>query len=134
MRDSLTGCLCGPRIGGKAALHSAAPWLTEAPENTAVILIDLRGFKSVNDTYGRTVGDATLVVIGRRLRETGGDRLVFRSGSDEFLVVGRFATEEDMRHFAAELRTAMEAPIGDVIVRVGMAGARASRAGATWNG
>ncbi|MCB1503814.1 MAG: EAL domain-containing protein [Hyphomicrobiaceae bacterium] len=53
-----------------------------------VHLIDLDGFKRVNDTYGHPVGDELLVVVGQRLRQNLriGD-MVARLGGDEFAII-----------------------------------------------
>ncbi|MEJ2438447.1 MAG: GGDEF domain-containing protein [Gammaproteobacteria bacterium] len=54
----------------------------------AVLLIDLDGFKQVNDAYGHEAGDAVLVTIAGRLRSiTRGEDVVGRLGGDEFVVL-----------------------------------------------
>ena len=54
----------------------------------AVLLIDLDGFKEVNDTLGHALGDELLVEIGRRLRPLLPEPdLVARLGGDEFAVI-----------------------------------------------
>ena len=54
-----------------------------------VMLVDLDGFKEVNDTLGHHIGDSLLCQVGRRLSEGLGDELsVARLGGDEFGVVG----------------------------------------------
>jgi len=51
-------------------------------------LIDLDGFKLVNDSYGHTVGDQLLKLVARRLKDTvNEDDIVARLGGDEFLVL-----------------------------------------------
>ncbi len=54
----------------------------------ALILVDLDGFKQVNDTYGHAVGDDCLREAARRLRAACRDAaLVARIGGDEFAVL-----------------------------------------------
>jgi len=50
----------------------------------AVAVIDLDGFKSVNDRYGHATGDEVLVTLAARLATWAGGDLVARLGGDEF--------------------------------------------------
>lgn len=54
----------------------------------AVLLLDINGFKQLNDTFGHVYGDSVLEVIAKRLRSAArpGD-LVARLGGDEFAVI-----------------------------------------------
>ena len=55
---------------------------------TALIMIDLDGFKGVNDTLGHDVGDELLVEVGRRLQSLVREKdLVARLGGDEFVIL-----------------------------------------------
>lgn len=64
----------------------------------AVVIVDLDGFKAINDSLGHSVGDAVLVALAGRLERRAGDVLLGRLGGDEFLAVvetgGRRAGEE----------------------------------------
>ena len=53
-----------------------------------ILLIDLDGFKAVNDTFGHDAGDYLITAVSERLRETTdeGDLLI-RLGGDEFMVL-----------------------------------------------
>jgi diguanylate cyclase (GGDEF)-like protein len=53
----------------------------------AVIMVDLDGFKQVNDTHGHQAGDRVLMQVGRRLSEIRGADAAFRLGGDEFALV-----------------------------------------------
>lgn len=55
---------------------------------TALIMIDLDNFKSVNDTYGHLRGDGVLKLVANTLRKTIEEpHEVFRIGGDEFAVI-----------------------------------------------
>lgn len=57
-------------------------------DRRVALLIDLDGFKQVNDSYGHTIGDRLLEVVARRLTaEVCTTDLVARLGGDEFLVL-----------------------------------------------
>ncbi len=57
-----------------------------------LVLVDLDGFKGVNDAHGHAAGDAVLVATAARLRAAAGpDALVARLGGDEFAVLVRGA-------------------------------------------
>ncbi|MEO1642289.1 MAG: GGDEF domain-containing protein [Pseudomonadota bacterium] len=52
------------------------------------LLIDLDGFKSINDTFGHNAGDYVIKAAAARLKEvTEADDMLIRLGGDEFLVV-----------------------------------------------
>lgn len=54
----------------------------------AVYMLDLDGFKQVNDQYGHDVGDELLIAVAARLRNNlRGSDIVSRLGGDEFVVM-----------------------------------------------
>jgi diguanylate cyclase (GGDEF)-like protein len=61
----------------------------------ALLLIDLDGFKDVNDTCGHAAGDAVLVAVASAIRDrTRLDDTVGRLGGDEFAVLFRSGIED----------------------------------------
>ena len=57
-------------------------------EDLAVLMLDLDGFKAVNDTFGHEAGDAILVEVAKIIKESiRGYDMAVRFGGDEFLVV-----------------------------------------------
>ena len=54
----------------------------------SMVMLDLDGFKKVNDTYGHVIGDAVLVETTRRLRKLlGPDDVLARLGGDAFVLL-----------------------------------------------
>jgi diguanylate cyclase (GGDEF)-like protein len=86
IQDPLTGLPNRTAFQARAelALRSAGP---DDPQPT-VLMVDLDGFKDVNDTLGHHMGDLLLVEVGRRLRASvRPEDTVARLGGDEFALV-----------------------------------------------
>ena len=85
-RDSLTGL--ANRVRFNENLDEEIARAKRNSEIFALCIIDLDGFKKVNDTYGHSIGDALLIEVGRRLlfcaREVDS---VARIGGDEFAII-----------------------------------------------
>lgn len=81
-------------------------------EPLALLMVDLDGFKTVNDTHGHPVGDAVLVEISRRFAACirPGDTLA-RVGGDEFAVLLPGADRSDASGIAQRLVDAAETPV-----------------------
>lgn len=76
-----------------------------------VHLVDLDGFKRVNDTYGHPVGDALLVVVGQRLKKhVPGRNVVARLGGDEFAIIQKRSTSKEAEALAGWLCKVLSEP------------------------
>ncbi len=107
--DALTGL--PNRRGLQQHLALALPRATPQ-QLLAVYLLDLDGFKAVNDRYGHDVGDALLVAVGQRLQAQlrGGD-VVARLGGDEFVVLAAGLVDEAAAQAVGQkLLTTFDAP------------------------
>ncbi len=88
--DALTGV--SNRRGLNRALDEAldACCLSAQAQEAAVFMLDLDDFKPINDTHGHEVGDALLIEVAKRLKQTVRTTdLVARLGGDEFVVLAQ---------------------------------------------
>jgi diguanylate cyclase (GGDEF)-like protein len=82
--DELTG------LANRRLFHALAPDLLRSDDHSsAVLILDLNGFKPINDTYGHDAGDEVLCAVARRMAASLGDQLVARFGGDEFAALPR---------------------------------------------
>ena len=80
--DALTG------LANRRSFFHRAEAVMAADEPFALVLIDLDGFKPVNDTYGHGTGDDLLVAVAGRLNAVcGTDAFPARMGGDEFAII-----------------------------------------------
>jgi diguanylate cyclase (GGDEF)-like protein len=85
-QDPLTGL--ANRRQFDEALKTAAASPPAAGSSHAVLLLDLNGFKKINDNYGHNIGDEVLTIVAHRLvRAVRDGDLVARLGGDEFVVL-----------------------------------------------
>lgn len=79
----------------------------------ALMLVDLDGFKQVNDGHGHVLGDECLKEAARRLAEACREaELVARIGGDEFAVLlGRRFDRDAVERLAREVVAAMSRPV-----------------------
>ncbi|MGY1736933.1 diguanylate cyclase domain-containing protein [Geodermatophilus sp. SYSU D00684] len=90
---------------------------------TCVLVLDLDGFKAVNDQFGHPVGDAVLVAVAGHLASVlRASDTAARLGGDEFAVVCENTERADAEVLAARLREDFPGSltIGSTTVRVGL--------------
>lgn len=70
------------------------------------ILLDIDYFKKINDDYGHTYGDETLVKVGHKLQELcrRPSDFVFRLGGEEFAIITTTNPEQSVQLFAEKVR------------------------------
>jgi diguanylate cyclase (GGDEF)-like protein len=99
-RDPLTG------LGNRR--HLQAAMREQARLEGTVFLIDIDHFKRINDAHGHAAGDAVLVEVAERLRQTlRAPDLLVRWGGEEFLVVVRSLAAQQVEALAQRLLDAI---------------------------
>jgi diguanylate cyclase (GGDEF)-like protein len=102
--DDLTGLL------NRAGLH--ARWGGAPDPATALLYVDLDGFKPINDALGHQAGDDVLVEVAARMRSVvRPEDDVVRLGGDEFAVVCPGAGPEQARAIAERLVDVVSTPV-----------------------
>ncbi|WP_334188784.1 diguanylate cyclase domain-containing protein, partial [Noviherbaspirillum sp.] len=127
--DTLTGL--PNRVQFSAMLNESIALAQEEAGQCHVLMMDLDGFKNVNDVLGHAVGDALLQHVAQRLQnQIGGDYAprVARLGGDEFAVLLPRMHEDDARTVATGILKSLEVPISidehniDLGAGIGIAG------------
>jgi diguanylate cyclase (GGDEF)-like protein len=105
MRDDLTG-LANRRLFEQYLSTALRDGLVQ------VAVLDLNGFKEVNDTFGHATGDRLLIVVAERLREVmRGDDVVARMGGDEFALLVREVSPTAMSAIAERIAASLRRPV-----------------------
>jgi diguanylate cyclase (GGDEF)-like protein len=107
--DSLTGL-----PNRTLALESLIAAIQQAgdTDNVAVIIFDIRNFKSINDAFGHDIGDRVLQAVAERTRAAAKQRdTVVRLGNDEFLLVLARVDVTLCMHIAQRLLAALAQPL-----------------------
>lgn len=121
--DSLTGL--PNRRAFFAHLEVELANAREKGTRLALGVIDLDGFKPVNDLYGHSVGDRLLINVSKRLTANLKASKAFRLGGDEFAIVAPIIPDDaqlvaNANAISEELRAPYHMPEGTVHVSASM--------------
>jgi diguanylate cyclase (GGDEF)-like protein/PAS domain S-box-containing protein len=110
LHDSLTGL--PNRVLLTDRLAQAINTGARSGRPVSLLLMDMDGFKEVNDTLGHHSGDMLLRQVAERLRSTlRAEDTVARLGGDEFAILPAGACDEHVAmHVAEKVLTALQAP------------------------
>ncbi len=108
LMDPLTGLF---NHGGiKTEIQNAIDTFHNGGDSMSLMMIDLDNFKSINDTYGHSVGDATLKTLAEVLKRVSAGKHVSvgRWGGEEFVLILRRMSDDEAFVFAESMRKAVE--------------------------
>jgi diguanylate cyclase (GGDEF)-like protein len=116
--DPLTG------LGNRAYMEAHGPRLLSLGKRlklpVALLMIDLDGFKAVNDRQGHAAGDQVLVEVARRIQAlVRNEDLVARLGGDEFCVLLSGSAPDTAQRTAERLVAELSLPYGGIEDRIG---------------
>ncbi|WAP53417.1 EAL domain-containing protein [Arthrobacter sp. ATA002] len=107
MTDPLTGV--GNRSSLRQSLDAAVSARKDGEPGPAALMIDLDGFKDINDSFGHHAGDLVLMEIAARLvTASGPDTVVARLGGDEFAVLLPVSTMQQSRTASSKIMEALK--------------------------
>lgn len=82
---------------------------TSSGATIAVLFIDIDFFKTVNDQFGHAIGDEFLIEVTKRmLSVTTGSETLARTGGDEFVILSRDTTEDQVTALCHDIIHAMK--------------------------
>jgi diguanylate cyclase (GGDEF)-like protein/PAS domain S-box-containing protein len=107
--DALTGL--ANRKAFLQKLETETRYAKRYRTSLVVMLLDLDGFKAVNDTYGHEAGDHLLVTVGQRLTDTMRKTdFIARLGGDEFTVIMSNPEKNDATRVAIRIQQNLGKP------------------------
>jgi len=108
--DALTGL--ANRHALDAALRDRIADYRSRSAGAVLMVVDLDGFKAVNDGHGHLAGDTVLRTLSQRLTEVlPAGMVVARVGGDEFAVIGGELRADEIEALAGRIGAALAVPI-----------------------
>jgi diguanylate cyclase (GGDEF)-like protein len=100
------------RLANRTHFHDQLTDALADPAGLSVLLLDLDGFKDVNDTLGHAAGDALLISVAEKMTGTlrAGD-VAARLGGDEFGVLLRGCSVPEAEQSAQRILDALAVPV-----------------------
>ncbi|MCC6949321.1 MAG: GGDEF domain-containing protein [Bradyrhizobiaceae bacterium] len=106
-RDGLTGLYDRGRLERQGPLRVADA--LAAGRSLSLILVDIDGFKDINDRHGHAAGDQILRLVGTKLSDTmRSTDSIYRYGGDEFVVLSEGLAHDAALAAAERVRRAVE--------------------------
>lgn len=101
------------RRAGESKIQQIINSVDKRRNTYAMFMIDLDGFKPVNDQYGHEAGDAVLIILADRLTEcVRTEDIVMRWGGDEFVIFAKLNTNvSEASHIAQKLLDVINSPM-----------------------
>ena len=113
----------GNRLKMKKDLNNIREKTYHDTKLTGVFLLDIDGFKQINDTLGHEKGDKLLIEVARRLRKIGEKEFIqaYRLGGDEFVLVAEKDNIEAIHKVGEEIVEIFERSfiIDDACMQIG---------------
>ncbi|BCW49709.1 EAL domain-containing protein [Arthrobacter sp. StoSoilB13] len=110
MTDPLTGL--HNRSAFSAALAESQGREPNGNQRPAILLMDMNGFKGVNDSLGHTFGDKVLVTVAARISSAVREEdMVARMGGDEFAILLQDVTAAKAASIGNRILAAMDGPM-----------------------
>ena len=103
-KDMLTGVMNRNEMNN--LVQEMSEEIEEDVKTVGVIFTDLNGLKVVNDIEGHIAGDVLLKNASKALRKVFDEKYIFRAGGDEFVVIKKGVTEDEINEKIEDIRKA----------------------------
>lgn len=102
--DTLTG------LANRLSLDASLEQYIESPDSLGIMMLDVDGFKSVNDTFGHLNGDDVLKDLAHLMKKQLPESCTIgRWGGDEFLIMCPAASKDELMALSESLRQSIAA-------------------------